>query len=295
MEMTAVTDPAEAGAIHYLPVDQIVAGDNDRTDFDSPAAQEALRELADSIDRLGLAQPITVVPAEDGGWRIVAGERRYRAVRLLGRPMIEAIVRDLTPAGEADVMLAENLARRDLNVIEEAQAYRKRLDAGDITEAELAAAVGKKAGYLRRRLSLLNLIPEIQHALTLATAAPGTGGMFLSNAEDLVNLDPDRQHKAWQVYCTSPNLTVEGWRLMLAEMRTAQNEEAQQGFGFQVEDLRAVANRARRRPPVKDLVRLLEQIAEHVDLPTDLADQAAATLTDWSAYYATTGGKGNAR
>jgi hypothetical protein len=101
----------------------IVPGDNDRQAFEPVA----LQELADSIAAHGLAQPITVRPIAGGLYQIVAGERRFRAMQLLGWERVPALVRDLDDRQASAIMLVENLNRVDLNPIDEARAYSKRM------------------------------------------------------------------------------------------------------------------------------------------------------------------------
>ena len=107
-----------------IPIDSIRRGDNDRQAFD----QVALEELSESIRAHGLVQPITIRPMPDGHYQIVAGERRWRACKLLTWHEIPAIVRDLDDEAASAIMLAENIGRKDLNPIEEANAYHRRMD-----------------------------------------------------------------------------------------------------------------------------------------------------------------------
>lgn len=148
----------------HIPLAQIVPGDNDRKRFDP----DALADLADNIAAHGLAQPITLRPVGEG-YRIVAGERRWRAFKLLAErdPMaytaIPALVRDYTDEEADAIMLAENVQRADLDPIDEANAYKKRMDKYGWSAAECAAHASVSPGRVRDRLSLLNLIPDAQH------------------------------------------------------------------------------------------------------------------------------------
>lgn len=105
-------------SIQFVPVAQIVPGNNDREEFDAVA----LRELADSIGQHGLAQPITVRPYGQG-FQIVAGERRWRAVQLLGWETIPALVRPLSDEEASAIMLLENIQRAELNPIAEKPVF----------------------------------------------------------------------------------------------------------------------------------------------------------------------------
>lgn len=167
-----------------IPVADVHPECNDRTEFDPVA----LRELADSILENGLAQPITVRPRPAGGWWIVAGERRWRAHRMLEMTLIPAIVRDLDDGQAADIMLVENMARRDLNPIEEAVAYRARLDAGSTVE-RLARVAGVNTGRITARVALLGLADDVQRMVT-------SGQLPVGFAQAMTGLDADRQHVA---------------------------------------------------------------------------------------------------
>jgi ParB family chromosome partitioning protein len=135
-------------------------GPNDRHAFDA----DGLAGLAASIAENGLAQPITVRQVGDR-LELVAGERRWRAHQLLGATKIDAIVRDLDDRAAAGLMLVENISRQDLDPMDEAEAYRSRMDRFAMTEREVAAMAGVDVDRVRRRLELLALVPEGQYLL----------------------------------------------------------------------------------------------------------------------------------
>lgn len=146
--------------VQMVPVALIAPGDNDREEF----AATALRELADSIAQHGLAQPITVRPRERG-YQIVAGERRWRAVQLLGWKAIPALVRVLDDEAASAIMLLENIQRAELNPIEEARAYRKRMLQFGWDAEQTARAANVPAERVRLRLMLLEIVPEAQQLI----------------------------------------------------------------------------------------------------------------------------------
>ncbi len=120
-----------------------------------------LEELADSIRSLGVIEPIIAMPDADG-WMIVAGERRWRAARMAGLETIPAIVRDdLTPTEAFEISMVENVLRRDMNPMEEAEGYRTLLEAGMDT-AQVARRLGKKEAAIKAALTLLGLEPGIR-------------------------------------------------------------------------------------------------------------------------------------
>jgi len=130
--------------------------DQPRRDFD----KEALEQLANSIREAGVLSPILVV--EDGlRYRIVAGERRYRASRMAGLASVPCIVRDLTTAQQMEAALIENLQREDLNPIEEAMAIRSLMQECGYTQEQAAQKLGKSRPAIANALRLLNLPKEI--------------------------------------------------------------------------------------------------------------------------------------
>lgn len=120
----------------------------------------AIAELADSIRQHGLIQPIIVRPM-GAGYQIVAGERRWRACRMLGMSEIPAIIKDFTDPETAQIALIENIQREDLNPIEEAAAFRSLMDEYSMTQEELSKAVGRSRSAIANSVRLLNLPEEI--------------------------------------------------------------------------------------------------------------------------------------
>lgn len=139
-----------------------------RSQFD----ENAVAELADSIRQHGLIQPIVVRPM-GAGYQIVAGERRWRACRMLGQSEIEAVVKDLTDAETAQIALIENIQREDLNPIEEAAAYRALMDEHGMTQEELSKAVGKSRSAIANAVRLLNMPEPIVEMLKKRELSPG--------------------------------------------------------------------------------------------------------------------------
>jgi len=132
-----------------------------RKDFD----REKIQELADSIKENGLLQPILVTPLENGGYRIVAGERRWRAARLAGLKEVPVYVRDLSEKQVMQLALIENIQRQDLTPIEEAKAYKQLMDKYFMTQQELAKAVGKSRSAIANAVRLLELAEPVQKYL----------------------------------------------------------------------------------------------------------------------------------
>jgi len=128
-----------------------------RQEFDNTA----LEELAASIKEKGVITPI-LVSKSDEGYRLIAGERRWRAAQKAGLERIPVVVRESTPIESLELALIENIQRRDLNPIEEALAYKKWIEDSDTTQEILAQRVGKDRSTIANLLRLLNLPTEIQ-------------------------------------------------------------------------------------------------------------------------------------
>ncbi len=129
-----------------------------RTKFD----QDDLQELADSIKEVGIIQPI-IVRKDDIGYEIIAGERRYQASKLAGLTEVPVVVRDETDdVTSLQLALIENIQRSDLNVIEEAKAYRDLIEKSNMTQEELAKSVSKSRSSIANALRLLELPDEVQ-------------------------------------------------------------------------------------------------------------------------------------
>ena len=143
---------------------------------------EALRELSESIKEHGVFQPI-IVKKSIKGYEIIAGERRYRASKLAGLKTIPAIIRDFTDSQMMEIALLENLQRENLNVIEEALAYKSMIEKLNLTQDELSKKVGKSRSHITNILGLLRLPKEVQKQVIQGNITMGHARM-LSKLED---------------------------------------------------------------------------------------------------------------
>ena len=159
------------GAIRPLP-------GQPRRHFD----ENAIAELADSIGTRGLLQPIIVSPLGRGRYRIVAGERRWRAAQRAGLHQIPALVRELDDAATYEIALVENIQRQDLNAIEEASAYRKLIEDFGHSQEALAKLVGKSRSHVSNLMRLLDLPVEVQDLV-------GDGSLSMGHARALIGAD----------------------------------------------------------------------------------------------------------
>jgi len=141
---------------------------------------DSLSELSSSILEHGVLQPILVRPAGDGTYRIVAGERRWRACRLAGLNTIPVIIRDLSDADSLTIALVENLQREDLNPIDEALGYRQLMDLSGCTQDQLAKRVGKSRSTVTNALRLLLLPPIVVDLLKSGDLTAGHAKALLA-------------------------------------------------------------------------------------------------------------------
>lgn len=146
---------------------------NPRKRFD----EAALAELAASIRRQGVLQPIGVRPVADTGrFEIIFGERRYRASLMAEQAEIPAIVLDVSDEEAQEMAVTENLQREDVSPMEEANAYQKLIENGRHDVPSLAVQFGKSENYIRTRLKFLSLIPEIAELLEADELTVGVAG-----------------------------------------------------------------------------------------------------------------------
>ena len=140
--------------------------------------QAEIEELAQSIKNFGLIQAITVREIE-AGYELIAGERRLRAAKLLNKEVIPAVIKNFNDQQMAEIALIENLQRKDLNFLEEAQAYQRLLDEFNLTQNELAARVSKSQSTIANKLRLLNLPDQIREKLLAADLSERHGRALL--------------------------------------------------------------------------------------------------------------------
>ena len=168
-----------SSGLRQVPVEWINVGPwQPRRRFDRPA----LDELAASIRKNGIVQPILLRPHPDykSRFQLVAGERRWRAAQLANTHEVPAIIRDLTIAECYEIALVENIQRSDLSVIEEAQGYQKLLDTNRYTQEQLSGIIGKSRSHIANILRLLLLPVPVQTLLlerkiTMGQARPLIG------------------------------------------------------------------------------------------------------------------------
>ena len=173
-----------------IPVDRIARNPHQpRSRFDD----DETAELAASITQHGVLQPIVVRAAADGGYELIAGERRLRAARLAGLTHIPAVVRESAGAESLQIALVENVQREDLNAIEEATAYRELIDQFSLSHEEVARQVGKSRVAVSNALRLLDLAAETREAIADGRISEGHGRALAALTV------PELQHAALSV------------------------------------------------------------------------------------------------
>jgi len=171
-------------SVNRIPVDDIEANPKQpRHDFD----EQSLHELASSVKRHDIIQPITVSKLPTGKFRLISGERRLRAARIAGLKDIPAYVRQANDQQLLELALLENLQREDLNAMEISLSYKRMMDELELTQEQVAENMGKDRSTVTNYIRLLKLPPDIQVAVR-------NGEVSMGHARALVNVDTvDRQ------------------------------------------------------------------------------------------------------
>jgi len=178
--------PVPDAYTRLIPVEHIERGRyQPRRDFDP----QALQELADSISSQGLMQPIVLRPLGERRYEIIAGERRWRAAQLAGMGEIPALIRDVDDEAAIAMALIENIQREDLNPVEEAAALQRLQKEFELTQQEVADAVGKSRSAVANLMRLMSLEPEVRTLLE-------HGDLDMGHARCLLALPPAQQLNA---------------------------------------------------------------------------------------------------
>ncbi len=170
----------QAGGLAEIPTAEIRPNPQQpREHFD----EEALAALADSIREVGMLQPVLVRAGEDGGYELIAGERRWRAARRVGLQTVPAMVRVADDAAMLQHAIVENIQREELNPLEEAAAYQQLIEDFALTHDDVATRVGKSRATITNTLRLLQLPPSIQRCLKDGTIRMGHARALLGTPD----------------------------------------------------------------------------------------------------------------
>lgn len=171
-----------------------------------------LKELADSISKSGIIQPIIVRPKSDGNYEIIAGERRWRAAKLIQLPSVPVVIKEIADKDVMEMAIIENVQRQDLKPLEEAQAYRRLLGEFNYTQDDLARTVGKSRSHITNLLRLLSLPEPVKNMLNSGLITMGHGRALLG--------------------CPDPVLLAE--KILSEDLSVRQTEQLAQGVIQQV-------------------------------------------------------------
>lgn len=171
----------EQGAKDVLKISEIEPNRNQpRKDFD----EQALSELADSIGKYGILQPILVRPLNEGIYQIIAGERRWRAARMAGLKEVPVIIKDVSNNEVVELALIENLQREDLNPIEEAEGYQELIEKCGYSQEELSRRIDKSRPAITNALRLLKLPQKVQTLVRESKLSAGHARALLAFSDE---------------------------------------------------------------------------------------------------------------
>ena len=169
----------DSATLAEVSIDEIIPNPlQPRLHFD----EESMAELATSISHVGVLQPILVRPV-DGGYQLIAGERRWRAARRAGLTTVPAVVRSSDDVSAVEEALVENLQRDDLTPLEEAAAYQQLIEDFGVTHEDVAKRVGKSRSAVTNTLRLLGLPPGVQHLLADGKLSAGHARALLGTPD----------------------------------------------------------------------------------------------------------------
>lgn len=250
----AEAEQVPASAQSEVAIDDVVRSRyQPRREFD----EAKLKELAASITSQGLMQPIVVRPRAQGGFELIAGERRWRAARLAGLTRIAAVVKEVTDEQASAMALIENIQREDLNPVEEAFALQRLRDEFELTQQQVADAVGKSRVAVTNLLRLLNLTPAVRELLE-------RGAIEMGHARALLSLDAmDQERLAREV--ADKQLSVRQTELLVRQ-RQARSKARGTAAG-------AGGGGPSRRAPDKDpdTRRLEQELSDRIGAPVSIS------------------------
>jgi ParB family chromosome partitioning protein len=205
---SGATDTLEAPktGVMEIPIDDVGPNPHQpRTRFE----ESGLRELADSIQASGVLQPVIVRRADDGGYQLVAGERRLRAAQLAGIPNIPAILKEVDDREMLELALIENVQREDLNAIDEAKGYQSLVTRIGMTHDQVASRVGKHRTVITNAVRLLGLPVEVQDMVSRGTLTAG-------HARAILGLESSGEQLATARYVHSKAFSVRRTEALVA-------------------------------------------------------------------------------
>ena len=238
----------QSAAFQELPVGAISPNRRQpRTQFD----EEAMATLTASVRELGVLQPVLVRATGGGAYELIAGERRWRAAKRAGLPLVPAIVRTVDDTASLQQALVENIQREDLNPLDEAAAYQQLLEDFHLTQDELAARVGKSRAAISNALRLFQLPPSVQRLLAEAKLTAGHARALLTT--------PDRAFQE----DLAQRIVAEGMSVRAVEEAARHHNQAPEPSTDGPRAAPATGPTRRLRPP--GLLELEELLSAHLD------------------------------
>ena len=213
-----------------------------------------LKELSSSIKNQGLIQPIIVKPTTENQYQIIAGERRWRASQLIGAHEIDCVIKDLDDTNVLEAALIENIQREDLNVIEEASAYKGLTDIKKINNETLAKLIGKSSSHVSNILRLLELDEKIQQMVI-------DGDLSMGHARALIGV-PDAINKANEII--NKKLSVRQVEKMTSEFKK---------------------NKAKNTSKDPNIVDLEKELSDKIGLKTSIQFNESGSSGSLTLYY----------
>ncbi len=186
---------------------------------------ESLAELSESIRTHGILEPL-VVAKTPAGFQIIAGERRWRAAKLIGLSKVPVIIKETSPQGMLEMAIVENVQRIDLNPLERAQAYKRLMDEFDLTNSEIATRVGKSPSYISNTIRLLTLPDALKDALMSGQTTEGHARALASLEDPHLIIDAYKE-------VLKRNLSVRGAEELVRRMRSRHNIAPKKGSSLQ--------------------------------------------------------------
>ena len=184
--------------VQEIPVEEIRPNRyQPRQDFD----EAALETLKDSVKRIGIIEPLLVRRLPDQGYELIAGERRLRAAKLAGIQMVPAMIREYNDAEISEIALIENIQREDLNALEEAKAYDRRMKEFGLTQDIMAKKIGRSRSHIANFLRLLKLEPHVQDYVA-------NGALSMGQAKPLLGLENQSLQREAAEYIQSEDLSA---------------------------------------------------------------------------------------
>jgi ParB family transcriptional regulator, chromosome partitioning protein len=202
-----------------ISVDSIVANPfQPRTTFD----EQSLEELASSIKKLGIVQPLTVRDAGNGKYQLIAGERRLRAARLAGLTHVPAYVRTADDQAMLELALVENIQREDLDAVEVAISFQRLIEECKLTQEQLSDRVGKQRSTVSNYLRLLKLPAEIQLGIK-------NKHLMMGHARTLVNIEDPKQQISVYYKIIDGELSVRQAEELVRHLQTEKIKDPEKG------------------------------------------------------------------